>query len=96
MLYPGDFKLILQGGTFSPADARVLARVGLNALFDPARYPVDLSELRNLGIEARLAARAFVAYMSNNPDEYASWSTERCDVFLRILSSAQLEGAVEP
>ncbi|KGR56547.1 hypothetical protein NX79_21305 [Xanthomonas vasicola] len=78
MIYLGDFVLAIEGGKYPVEDARVLARIALNALLDAERFPVDLLEVRTLGIEARLAARAFLAYMANNPGEFSARDARRC------------------
>lgn len=76
-------------GAHRPEDKRVMARVALNALVDPQRYPVDLSEIKGLKIEARLLVRAFLAYMATNANEYGTWDAVRCDVFYEALGTTE-------
>lgn len=82
MLYPGDFVLAIEGSKYPADDARVLARVALNALLDPERFPVDISEIRSLSVDARLAARAFLAYMAMNPSEFSGRSSKMCEALI--------------
>ena len=90
MLYPGDFVHAIEMDKYSPTDTPVLARIALNALVDAERFPVDLSEVRALGIDASLAARAFLAYMANNPSEFSARDAGRCE---GLIARANANGA---
>lgn len=89
MIYPADYMFCLRDNPYRQQDKQVMARVALNALVDPERYPVDLSEVRTLGIGARLLVRAFLAYMANNADEYGTWDAERCKIFHEVLCATK-------
>ncbi|MCC8494629.1 MULTISPECIES: hypothetical protein [Xanthomonas] len=89
MIYPGDFVLAIEGGKYPVEDTRVLARIALNALLDAERFPVDLLEVRTLGIDARIAARAFLTYMANNPGEFSARDARRCE---GLIASANANG----
>lgn len=85
MIYPGDYSLTLQREHIDPNDRRVMARVALNALIDPALYPVDLTEIQNAGSEARMLIHAFLAFMANHPEIYGSGTDFECNDFLCLL-----------
>ena len=87
MLYPGDFVHAIEIDKYSSRDTPVLARIALNALVDAERFPVDISEIRSLGIDARLAARGFLAYMANNLSEFSTWSQEQCEGLLSLTNT---------
>lgn len=91
MLYPGDFVHAIEMDKYSSRDTPVLARIALNALVDAERFPVDLSEVRALGIDASLAARAFLAYMANNPSEFSSWGIRRCESLIACAKARRVE-----
>ena len=84
-MYPGDYALALQRERIDPNDRRVMARVALNALIDPALYPVDITEIQNAGSEARMLIHAFLAFMDNHPERYGSGTDFECDRFLCLL-----------
>ena len=85
MLYPGDFVLLITHGNFEHKVRRVLARIALNALVDPQKYPVDLSEVNKLHTTANLAAWGFLTYMANHPIEYGNRAHLSCESLLVIL-----------
>lgn len=88
MIYPADYVQTLTREHIRPEDRRVMARVGLNVLVDPALYPVDLSEIRRTRCEARLLINALLAYMATNPCEYGSWEKSRCGALFGALKIA--------
>lgn len=73
MIYPEDFIAAVKK-TKSPDEKSLMARVALNALYDPERFPVDLSEVMALPQESKMLVRGFMAYCAINPSEYLSYS----------------------
>lgn len=67
------------------ADREVMARVALNVLYDPERYPVDLSEVSALGCQARLMTRGFLAWCAIEKDEWLSWQPYLCECLIKLL-----------
>jgi hypothetical protein len=55
------------------SDQTLLARIALNALHDPARFPVDMSELMSLTAHHRALVRSFLAWCAVHPEEYTNW-----------------------
>ncbi len=94
MIYPGDFVLGIERQKYPEVDTKVLARIALNALVDSALFPVDIAEVRALGVDASLAARAFLAYMAINPGEFSTWSAQRCEN-LRLLAQSNLHNKLQ-
>lgn len=50
---------------------RLLARAGLNAVGQSARYPIDISELRSLSSEARGTLMEFLSWVARQPKSFA-------------------------
>jgi hypothetical protein len=73
MIYPEDFIAVVKK-TKKPDEKSLMARVALNALYDPERFPVDLSEVMALPQESKMLVRAFMAFCAINPGKYLSYS----------------------
>lgn len=84
MVEPSDYKIYVLAVS-SKADQKVMARVALNALFAPDRYPVDLSEIALLRSDHKLMTRAFLARCALEPSHYLSWSQGRCWRLIALL-----------
>lgn len=72
------------------ADREVMARVALNVLYDPERYPVDLSEVSALACEARLMTRGFLAWCAIEQKEWLSWQPYLCDCLIKLLPATNV------
>lgn len=88
MIYPADFVLGIERQKYPEIDTKILARIALNALVDSEQFPVDIAEVRALGVDASLAARAFLAYMATNPEEFSTWSAQRCGNLRTLAQSS--------
>lgn len=75
MINPVDYYGFLKRQHQDPEDQVLMARIALNVMFDPAAYPVDLSEVTSLRAVNRMVAEGFLAYCAVNPKEFGSWGT---------------------
>ena len=64
---PGDFELFIRK---AGDNKQLLARIALNTKFDPATFPVDLSELMSLYAADYACARSFLEACAASPNEY--------------------------
>lgn len=96
MIYPADFVSFVRKKTKPVEEQIILARIALNALYDPEMYPVDVHELMLLHNENRVMAEAFLAYCAINPKEYSGWTELSCQELFAICAAGrkdQSEGA---
>lgn len=83
MLSAREFTVL---ATTADRDQTLLARIALNALYDPARYPVDMSELLSLTAHHRALARSFLAWCAVHPHEYTNWQTAHLAGMVRFAT----------
>lgn len=60
------------------SDRRTMARVALNALYDPDVFPVDLSDVIKLRGKHGAITRSFLSWCSLKPTAFYSWSEDMC------------------
>ena len=89
MIYPADFVSFVRKKAKPAAEQVVLARIALNALYDPEIYPVDVHELMLLHNENRVMAKAFLSYCAINPKEYSNWSELLCEELFAICADGR-------
>lgn len=79
MLSPYDFLSHAHKLPSGTSTRMTLLRIGLNARFDPHRYPVDLIEVVALPPTERALAFAFLSWCAAYPEDYTStpsWALE--------------------
>ncbi|MBN8499533.1 MAG: hypothetical protein J0M19_00045 [Sphingomonadales bacterium] len=84
MLAPIDFTTYVRASKIA-SDQVIMARIALNVLYDPERYPVDLSEIAKMRSESRIMTRAFLAWCAIDQDEWLSWPERLCHSLIRLL-----------
>lgn len=85
MIYPYDYAMLVQKIPETNAAARrVLTRIFLNTVNDSAAYPVDLSEVIELGPEFRSLAIGFLTAARSVPG-IDHWEEGSMDVELDYL-----------
>ncbi|WP_057920835.1 hypothetical protein [Lysobacter capsici] len=86
MLPPIDFMHYVRGSNIA-SDQVVMARIALNVLSDPERYPVDLSEIAGMRYESQIMTRAFLAWCAIERDEWLSLPAYLCYSMIQLLPS---------
>lgn len=92
-MYPEGLLMAIRREDYAPMDRAVIARVVLNALFDPTQYPVDLSEVEALTDSGYALTRSFLNFCAINPWSYGSGDQEMHTAWKRLLIEAQNECA---
>lgn len=88
---PSDMHIHIMRMAYPAPYRIVLARIVLNAIFDPKQYPVDLSEVCALPGSAFAVARAFLEDCSINPWNCGSADPDTVGEWKRVLEKAQQE-----
>jgi len=94
VIYPADFVGYLRKRAKCADDRLVMARIALNALYDPQLYPVDVFEVMRLRNESRVMTEAFLAFCAVNPQQYCSWDDGLCAELFGVVKSELGDEAV--
>jgi hypothetical protein len=93
MLSPETYLSTVFGASSSRDDQRLMARVALNVLFAPDRFPVDMSELFSLSEMQWLQTEGFLAYCAVKPNVYSSFDDIDAQMLLTLLNEQVGPGA---
>lgn len=94
LIFPFDYIYQAENGAWEQPDQEVLARLGLHLLFDPDRFTVDVSEIRNMGYQARIHAMALISYCLQNPESLVKEDTRSCAALLNLAAQANQAEAI--
>lgn len=93
-MHPVDYIIRIKAEKDPLAQRAIMARIALNILFDSHVYPVDLSELSELGPEAYLLSRSLLSYCRIFPQYVGAMDARDLNLLERILDGCK-EGAKE-
>lgn len=84
---PIDYCMRIESERDDFAERVVMARIALNALFDPNAYPVDMSELASLTSEPNILTRSMLNYCVIHPEYFGSLDQPRARRLAALVSS---------